>query len=198
MATVARPFLVVVSGKPGSGKTTLACRLAEPDALGLPLLQRDAIKAGLVASHGLETLAVRAVVVPLSFDLFFGTIAQWLRAGVSLIAEHSLDSRWHEEPLRDLISLAHTAVIYCDPPDEVAARRFTTRESLLRGVSLPHIHATKSMQQGSYDWRRFDSFDLGVPELRVDTSDGYAPDFAAILTFCRENHMGVAESTPEA
>src|SRR4051812_33774887 len=81
-----RPLLVIVSGKPGSGKTTLARRLADPDAFGLPLLHRDAIKAGLVASHGVETPAARAVIVPRSFDLFFQTIELWLRASVSLIA----------------------------------------------------------------------------------------------------------------
>jgi adenylate kinase family enzyme len=42
-----RPLLVIVCGKPGSGKTTLARRLAEMDALGPPLLSRDAIKVGL-------------------------------------------------------------------------------------------------------------------------------------------------------
>ncbi len=42
---VARPLLVMVSGKPGSGETTLARRLAKPDALGLPLVQSDTIKA---------------------------------------------------------------------------------------------------------------------------------------------------------
>ncbi|MDQ5854653.1 MAG: hypothetical protein M3380_21795 [Chloroflexota bacterium] len=38
-----------------AGKSTLARRLAETDALGLPLLDRDAIKVGLVMTHGMET-----------------------------------------------------------------------------------------------------------------------------------------------
>jgi hypothetical protein len=64
------------------------------------LLHREAIKAGLATSHGTGTLAVRAMVVPRSFDLFSPTIELWLRAGVSLIAEHCVDRHRHEQPHR--------------------------------------------------------------------------------------------------
>ncbi len=80
---------MLVTGKPGSGKFTLARRLAETDALGLPLLSRDALKVGLVETYGVETDAVMATVVPLSYTLFYDTIASWLRGGVILIAEYS-------------------------------------------------------------------------------------------------------------
>src|SRR5688500_7528188 len=87
MPTSPRPLLVLVSGKPGAGKSTLARRLSESDALGLHVLSRDAIKVGLVETQGAETDEIRNVIVPRSFDLFFETIELWLRAGVSLIAE---------------------------------------------------------------------------------------------------------------
>lgn len=43
------PLLVLVSGLPAAGKTTLAGRLAH--ALQLPVLSRDAIKDGLAESR---------------------------------------------------------------------------------------------------------------------------------------------------
>lgn len=181
-----RPLLVVVRGKPGSGKTTLARRLAGADALDLPVLHRDAIKAGLVASHGGESAEVRAVIVPHSFDLFFQTIALWLRGGVSLIAEHSLIQAWNEEAIRAVLPLAQTVIISCDPPDAVAARRFVacSRATPGRGPSYSTT-AIKQMERGTFDWRRFDPFDLGVPELRVDTTVGYQPGLDTLLAFCR-------------
>ena len=181
-----RPLLVVVRGKPGAGKTTLARRLAAADALALPVLHRDALKAGLVASYGEESAAVRAAIVPRSFDRFFATVALWLRGGVSLIAEHSLIRAWNEEALRAVLPLARVVILSCDAPDAVAARRFVARERALPGRGPGYSTATiGQMARGTFDWRRFDPFPLGVPELRVDTTVDYQPDLDAILAFCR-------------
>ena len=182
-----RPLLVIVRGKPGSGKTTLARRLGGTDALGLPLLERDAIKAGLVETHSVETDEVRQVVVPLSFDLFFRTIELWLREGVSLIAEHSFRRELHEARLRALIRLARAVVIECDTTDEVAQQRYIARERSNPRIR-PDLRAAtvERMERGDYHWRMFDAFDLSVPALRVNTTEGYAPDLDTIVAFCRD------------
>jgi len=184
-------MLVVVRGKPGSGKTTLARRLAEPDALGLPLLSRDAIKAGLVETAGAETDAVRARVVPLAFDLFHRTIELWLREGVSLIADEAFARARGEAPLRALAALADTVVLTCDTPDEEAARRYIEREHA-SPRKRPDLLAdtVAQMARGAYPWRVFDAFNVGVPALRVDTTHGYAPDLDAIVAFCRAGRTG--------
>ncbi|HEY7294269.1 MAG TPA: hypothetical protein VH916_04465 [Dehalococcoidia bacterium] len=93
----ARPRLIIVRGQLGAGRTTLARRLAATDVLGLPLLSRDAIKVGLVETHGIETDAMRERVVPLAFALFQRTIALWLQEGVSLIADEAF-SRGERKP----------------------------------------------------------------------------------------------------
>ena len=185
---VSRPLLVIVRGKPGSGKTTLARRLALPDALGLPLLSRDAIKAGLVATHGVETDAVRERVAPLAFDLFHETIGLWLRAGVSLIAEEAFSRTRAEASLRSLVQRADARVIDCDTSDEEAARRYIERERANPRKRQDVLAAViEQMTGGTYPWRIFDAFDLGVPALRVDTTHGYAPDLGAIVAFCRDS-----------
>ena len=42
------------------------------------------------------------------------------------------------------------------------------------------------MERGTYPWRMFDPFNLGVPALRVDTTSGYVPDLDTIIAFCRD------------
>ena len=129
LPTSSRPLLVVVSGKPGSGKSTLARRLGDHDALEIPVLSRDAFKAGLEETVGMEEAARRGrAIVSSSFDLFYRTIEIWLRAGVSLIAEYSFT---HTTPLTDLValaSLARTVVVHCETSNREAAVRFIPRE----------------------------------------------------------------------
>jgi predicted kinase len=186
-----RPLLVIVRGKPGSGKTTLARRLAETDALGLPLLSRDAIKVGLVETHGCETDAVRTLVVPLAFDLFHRTIELWLREGVSLIADEAFSRMRAEAALRALTRLADAIVITCDTSDEEAARRFIERETANpRKRQDVLATAVDQMERGTYPWRVFDPFDVGVPALRVDTTYGYEPGIDTIVAACRAARRG--------
>jgi predicted kinase len=152
-------LLVIVRGKPGSRKTTLARRLAETAAFGLPLLSRDALKVGLVETHGSETDAVRDTVVPLAYALFYQTSELWLRAGVSLIAENSFPRDRSASALRALIPLAHTVVIHCDTSDEEAQRRFCTREGANPRARPDLRTATvEQMERGTYPWRKFDPF----------------------------------------
>ena len=186
-----RPLLVIVRGKPGSGKTTLARRLAETDALGLPLLSRDAIKAGLVETRGVETDAVRTAVVPRTFDLFHRTMELWLREGISLIAEEAFSRARAETTLRALMGLADAIVITCETSDAEAARRYIERENANPRKRPDVLAATvDQMLSGAYPWRVFDAFDLGVPALRVETTRGYEPDLYAIVAFCRARRGG--------
>lgn len=80
-----RPLLVLISGAPGSGKTTLARRLG--DELHLPVVSRDLIKTGMHVTARSEDPAEIHRFAAQAFDLFFGVVEQLLRGGSSVVAE---------------------------------------------------------------------------------------------------------------
>jgi predicted kinase len=177
----ARPLLVLVSGKPGSGKSMLAGRLA--DALSLPLVSRDAIKGGLAETlGGMGDAATLA-----SVGVFYGAITYLLDAGVSLVAEQSFRRGLDERHLQTLTQRARTVVVHCHTPVEEAQRRFIARDRA-RGGGAAHIVA--QMERGVFGWAVFDPLDVGAPTLRVDTTQAYAPGLDAIIAFCRGNPVG--------
>lgn len=177
-------MLIVVTGRPGAGKTTLAHALAQ--AVRCPAVSRDEIKEGLVrtagdggAPEGDQDLTRRAT------DAFFDALALLLGHGVSVVAEAAFQHKVWAPRLEPLHAVARVRVVLC----ELDAERALARR-VARGAGDPRrarFHPEgaggdrPAMSAGGYDPPR-----LEVPMLRVDTSDGYRPAFEAIVEFARE------------
>ncbi len=73
---------VVVSGAPGSGKTTLARELS--GVMGLPHLNKDLVCSSL--RRGLES----SLANKRAFELVYGTARLWLEAGLSLVMDMTM------------------------------------------------------------------------------------------------------------
>ena len=82
------PLLVLVSGSPGSGKTTLASRLAAD--LGSPMLSKDTIKEALGRTLAVDSVERSKQLGGASVDALYALIDVQLDLGVSVVVDHAL------------------------------------------------------------------------------------------------------------
>jgi predicted kinase len=164
-----RPTLIVVTGPAGSGKTTLAYRLAR--SIPCPIVSRDEIKEGMVHAHGPDFEAGPGdALTEQTFPLFFDVLRMLVEGGVTVVAEAAFqDPAWRRglEPIAELVELR---VVHCHVDPVLAAER-----SERRGKRPAHA-------DGIGIGRAFERLTL-APSIDVDTTDDYVPDLHAIVGF---------------
>ena len=79
------PLLVVVTGPPGAGKTTIAAELRR--RLGMPLIAKDTVKELLGGALGIEDRARSHQLGAIVFEVIALVVKELLEQGVSVIAE---------------------------------------------------------------------------------------------------------------
>ena len=175
------PTLVVVSGPPGSGKTTLAHKLAL--TVGCPAICRDEIKEGMAhATQGFvpgpgDELTMR------TRPTFFGVLELLLRAGVTTVAEAAFQDRLWRPGLEPLQSLAQIRIVHCTIDAHLAFQRSLRRK---KGSPLRRAHADPGPHDAAehaLGHNAFDRVSVDAPWIEVDTTDGYRPGLRGIVAF---------------
>jgi predicted kinase len=114
------PLLIVVTGPPASGKTTLASALAEE--LRLPLLAKDEIKETLFDVLGTGERRWGRRLGHATFAVLFAVAAQLLRAGRPLVFEGNFARGPAEAEFRALPPHRLVQVVCSAPPELILAR----------------------------------------------------------------------------
>jgi predicted kinase len=185
-----KPMLILVSGQPASGKSTLAKQLGRE--LGMPCLYRDDLTANLAdlltSRDAVRTLADKRPIASASFAAFYAVVSSLLQSGESVIAETNFGRGLAERSVQPLLERARGAAIYCYVPRALSVSRFQERAVRRdRHWFFRDDLQLERLKRGEVvePWETALPMDLDTPLSCVDTSDGYDPDFESILRFIR-------------
>ncbi|HEX8995685.1 MAG TPA: ATP-binding protein [Ktedonobacterales bacterium] len=186
------PLLVVITGKPATGKTTLGRRLAVD--LRLPFFSKDSLKETLFDSLGADDRAWSRRLGIASFALLRHISEAMLSAGQSLIVEANFLDGYDTPYYQTLVTRhgAHVAQIWLTATPETIAQRFEQRaasdERHPGHVELANLDIFRPALLHNVDGPL--SLD-GALQI-VDTTDFAMVEYGALLRFVRLAAIGAA------
>ena len=174
-APLARPLLVLMSGAPGSGKTTLARLLSQK--MGLYHLERDSLKLGIEFTSHSSPANRSKTVVPIYFEL----VANMLALRISIIADGSHYAGKTEKDLQRFGAVATVVNIHCHAANhhERFLRRVAAEAHEQPGWLPEHLPDITAIYQQTRE-----PLAHGYETLEVDTTtEEYEPSLAVIVAW---------------
>jgi predicted kinase len=184
-----RPRIVLITGAPGSGKTTLGQELSR--RLQVPFLARDDVRRGLFFTAG--AWGDSPGPVPTGEDAveaFLRILETTAASGVSCIAEYVV-RRGRDAELQRVTAAGDCVVVRtaCRTAIERFADRhrrdrLLARQPVLDALGYPSMddHAVDAVARMRSVAREMRT-DVDLPLLTVRTDDGYEPGLDAVLEF---------------
>lgn len=181
------PTLIVVCGLPATGKSSLAEELR--DELGWPLFAKDRFKELLYDSVERDpdafTREESTAIGKQAIALLLDVASELLRHGVSCIVEANFLPQLGPTDLVPLLASSRGRQVHCSIPAELVLERY--RERANAGERHP-VHVDEGAEAELME--RIETGGgkpllLDVPLIEVDSTNGWNPDLARIVAFCR-------------
>ena len=174
------PLLVIISGAPGTGKTTLGRRIAEE--LRLPLIARDDIKELLFDTLGWNDREWSRRLGIATYPLLYYFVETQLRVGRSLVVESNFRSELATPTFLDLKQKYgfEPFQILCRTDQDVLLARFRRRS--LSGERHPgHVdHLYDEEFEATLHQSEIDVLPIGGTTITLDTTDFASVDYQAL------------------
>ena len=179
-ANVNRPFLIIVTGRPGAGKTTFANALGR--AACLPVISRDGVKEGFV--HTLRGGPMPEDANLIATNVFFDVLETFIHRGVSVIAEAAFQHSLWEARLKPFFDRAEIRLCVCLPgSDDLARQRY-----IRRGLDDPRrerFHGDPGVDAARRGLApaltEYAPPRLPVPTYNIDTTGDYRPSLDELI-----------------
>ena len=185
--TLTVPRLVLVSGMPATGKSTLAEMVAE--ALGWPLFTKDRFKELLfdVGHYDVATFgrAQSRVIGAQSVELLKSIATTLLGAGVNVILESNFLPELAAQGMRPILHNVDVRQIYCTVAPELFLARYEARIAAdqRHPVHVDRLALPELVERVGTDLHG--PVPVDAPLLTVDTTEAYSPSIEEIVAFCR-------------
>lgn len=176
-----KPLLLIVSGAPGSGKTTFASKLAAQ--MKLFHIERDRAFDAMRYTFEPHPFNREKEGIP----LFYNFVAHTLKGQLSLVVDATLYRGKSEKDILQLHQYSTVINIHCRATNE--RQRFYERE-LAKAEEVPAwLPAHMATLDEIYNLVS-EPLDIECPIIEVDTTDIYSPDIATIVSQIEEIRNG--------
>lgn len=171
-----KPLLVLVSGAPGSGKTTLARLIARN--LDVLHLNRDEVCHGV--RYSIQHGAPNTLKGYQGVTLWWGSLEHLLAGGVSMVADGTMYSGEFERDIQRLANFADVVNVHCRCGNWID--RFRSREIHEHGYA-PDSEQLRSMMQKveSTKHQIVEPLRSEATVIEVRTDDGYDPTIDVLV-----------------
>ncbi len=183
------PMLVIISGPPGGGKSTLARPLA--NALRLPLLEKDRVKERIADSLGDHAASISRDIGLAAVKQIIATADEILRSGNGVMVESFFHKGAAEADLAPLVHHSRAVLVHVLADDEMLLSRYERR------MTDPGRHPIHNDGNRLSDLKHYlaegvaDILDLDCPHIVIDTT--YGPVDPEEVAFMVQNQLNPEE-----